>query len=411
MKMRAHHPLLAAALAVLTGAASADPIITDLPLGDPARRERQVAVVLDAVTDTATGEKITPAELARRLAGVRVAFAGEEHTDLDAHRVQLRVIEELHRAGRRVLVGLEMFPATRQEWLDRWSKGLLTEEGFLRLADWYESWGYQWDYYRDIFLFARDNGLAMHAVNAPREVVSTLRTKGRQALTAEQQAMVPEKIDTTNEQFRRLFRASFEPDDPLHAKIDDAQLEGMLSSQATWDAVMGWNAAKAVEATGDPDAIIVVLVGTGHVSYGLGAERQLREGGYRGGIASVIPVPVRDADGKPHTQVRASYANFVWGIPPQEAEEFPSLGVSLAGRLGKQPTKIIQVSEGSPASLAGLEVGDVLLAIDGEKIGSLATLRAQTARYRWGDTASVRLERGGKEQKIEVAFRRVTTGD
>ena len=40
---------------------------------------------------------------------------------------------------------------------------------------------------------------------------------------------------------------------------------------------MAWNAVKALERLGDdPNAAVVVLVGSGHVAYGLGIERQAR---------------------------------------------------------------------------------------------------------------------------------------
>lgn len=387
------------------GAFAAAPPITDLPLGEPALAARHAPLVLDAVTDTAKGELITPAELARRLEGVRILFVGEEHTDLDAHRVQARVIEALHRAGRRVLIGLEMFPVTEPEMLDRWREGLFTEKGFVQLADWYENWGYPWAYYREIFLYARDNGLELRGVNVPREIVSTVRTKGMEALTSEQRALLPASIDVTDESFRRLFRASFEGDDALHAQLTDEQLQGMLRAQATWDAAMGWNAAQAVQKTGDSNAIIVVLIGAGHVSYGLGAERQIRAR-FDGRIASLIPVHVKDNEGREIRMVRASYADFVWGTPEQKAPEYPALGISLAGKLGKSPTKIIQVSKDSPAARAGLVVGDVLLELDGRRIGDFAELRALTADYRWGDVARAKLERDSKPLEVEVAFRR-----
>lgn len=389
----------------LCGGAAAAAVLTDLELGEPVRAARHAPLVLDAVTDTSNGELITPDELARRLAGVQILFVGEEHTDLDAHRVQARVIEALHRAGRRVLIGLEMFPTTQQEVLDRWRAGWFTEDGFVKLSDWYESWGYPWAYYREIFLFAHDHRLELRGVNVPREVVATVRARGFDALTAAQRRLLPEGIDTGDAGFRTLFRASFESGDALHARLSPEQLEGMLRAQATWDAAMGWNAAQAVQATKDPNAIIVVLIGTGHVSYGLGAARQLR-GRFAGRVSSLIPVAVRDPEGREVPQVRASYADFVWGIPEQKAPELPWLGVSLAGRLGTSPTKIIQVSEGSPAARAGLAVGDILLGLDAEKIDSFGRLRELTAACRWGDVARVRLERDGKPLELEVAFRR-----
>ncbi len=82
--------------------------VFDLEIGDPKHKGQQVAVVLDGITDTSTGELLTPREMAERLADTRILFIGEDHTDMDFHRVQARIMEELHRNGREVMVGPEM---------------------------------------------------------------------------------------------------------------------------------------------------------------------------------------------------------------------------------------------------------------------------------------------------------------
>lgn len=110
-----------------------------LAIGDPARKDKEAAVVLDGITDTRTGEVIAPAELPKRLAGVRLLLVGESHTEMDFHRCELRVIEELARAGRPLFVGLEMYPYPEQRFLDGWVDGSLTEEAFLRESRWYEN--------------------------------------------------------------------------------------------------------------------------------------------------------------------------------------------------------------------------------------------------------------------------------
>ena len=83
-------------------------------------------VVLDAPVDTRTGEVLGRPELVKRLADTRVLLVGEEHTDSEFHRVELRVIEALQASGREVLIGLEMFPYDQQGPLDDWTHGLLT---------------------------------------------------------------------------------------------------------------------------------------------------------------------------------------------------------------------------------------------------------------------------------------------
>ena len=379
--------------------------VFDLEIGDPKRKDRQVAVVLDGITDTATGELLTPRELAERLADTRILFIGEDHTDMDFHRVQERVIQELHRSGREVMVGLEMFPSPRQEILNEWSGGLLTEEEFVESSGWYESWGYRWDYYRRIFLYARDNGIPMFGVNIPRDHVRTVRTKGFEGLSAKQAAHMPESVNTDSDEHRQLFRAYFEDDDALHAAISAEQWDGMYRAQCTWDAAMGWNARMALERHGGEDAIMVVLIGAGHVTYGLGAERQIRDA-FDGRISSLAPVPIRDDDNQPVHEVRASYANFIWGVPPEIEPEYPGLGVSLAGALGSTPTKVIQVSDDSVAQRAGIRVGDLLLYLDHGKLDSSVALRKRIASYEWGDSAILRFERDGEVRTLDLHFRR-----
>jgi uncharacterized iron-regulated protein len=148
--------LLPALIFILPSIASADQAVLHMAIGDPARKDREVPLVLDGITDTASGEIITPAEMVKRLQDTGLLFLGETHTNLDFHKVQLRVIRELHASGREVLIGLEMFPYTQQASLDNWNKNFYTEAGFVELAGWHEYWGYNWGYYRDIFLFARD---------------------------------------------------------------------------------------------------------------------------------------------------------------------------------------------------------------------------------------------------------------
>ena len=70
--------------------------------------------------------------------------------------------------------------------------------------------------------------------------------------------------------------------------------EGMFRAQCTWDGAMAHNAIQALRSARGERAIMVVLIGAGHVAYGLGAERQARLW-FDGRIASIIPVPIEDA--------------------------------------------------------------------------------------------------------------------
>ncbi len=399
--------LLVALAVSVSGPLRAEDKSLHLAIGDPARKDREAPLVLDGITDARTGDLLTPADLPARLAGARLILVGESHTNADFHLAQLRVIQELRRSGREVMIGLEMFPESEQRWLDAWTEGSLTEEGFLRLARWYRNWGYNWAYYRDIFLLARDQHLRMFALNAPREVVSAVGRKGLAGLTPEERARIAPRVDIESPEHRTLIRSFFGEDDPLHSNMPKEQLDRMYEAQCTWDATMGHNAAKVLKEHGGPGAALVVLVGSGHVAYGLGIQRQI-EGALEGKapVMSVIPVPVKDEDGKPLETVRASYADFLWGVPEEGEPLYPSLGLSTATGDGEASLKVIFISEKTPAAQAGFKAGDILLTMDGAPLPDRESVNRALAAKRWGDAAVFTVRRGTETATVTVAFRR-----
>ena len=168
MTARAHLSILC--WLTCAGSAFAQTDLLNLEIGDPARGEREVSVQLDTILDTAVNERISPRTLAEQLGRSRVVLIGEEHTGHEFHAIQLRVLELLHAAGTNLTVGLEMIPVDKQAALDAWTAGELDEQSFLEMSDWYRVWGYNWRYYREIFLFARQhaiNGIQRHPTPGP----------------------------------------------------------------------------------------------------------------------------------------------------------------------------------------------------------------------------------------------------
>ena len=399
--------VLAGLLLCAVPALWADDRALNLPIGDPARKDREAALVLDGITDTATGDVLTPPDLAARLDGAKLVFVGESHTDIEFHKVQLRVIQELHARGRQVLVGLEMYPVPEQAWLDRWhSDETLTEEGFLAESRWYKNWGYHWNYYRDIFLFARAKGIRMFGVNLPRAAVQTIRMKGFDALPPDERALLPEKVDLENAEHQRLFKAFFGSEDALHGNMPEPMFQAMFRAQCAWDAGMAWNAAQALEKHGGEKAIMVVLIGSGHVAYGLGAERQAKLW-FDGKTATVVPVPLAEEPGAPlATKVQASYANFVWGLPPSTDPLYPSVGITTPEQKSGERYKVIMVGKESPAEVAGFKVGDEIVSLDGVRVTEKETSNRLMSEKRWGDSVVYKVMRDGQEVTLTAYLRR-----
>ena len=397
--------LLTTMLSPALAAGSPSQDVLHLALGDDARARYEVSLELDAITDTAAQQQITPAELAARLDEVELLFVGESHTDMDVHRVQRRVIEALVERGRTVLIGLEMYPYTEQRFLDQWVDGLFTEKGFVEVSDWYKNWGYHWGYYREIFLLARDHGIRMVGVNTPRDVISAVRRKGFENLSEEEARHIPPRIDTDNEQHLRLFKSYFEGDDGMHSSMSEEQWKMMFAAQCTWDATMAYNSVRALQSTEDQDAIMVVLIGSGHVAYGLGIERQAGLW-FEGRMASIIPEAVTDEDGLAVESVVASYANFVWGIPRELNPVYPGQGLSTRLVEEDHTLEVLMVDEDSGAGVSGVQEGDILLSLDGVALTDRATLNRLVAGKSWGDAVDLVVRRGGDELQLTAYLRR-----
>lgn len=377
-----------------------------LSLGDPLRREHRLTPSLDGITDTSTGELLSAQAWAERLQFVQVLFIGEEHTNDEFHRVQWQAIRALHTAGRRVHIGLEMFPWGPSAALDRWVAGELDEQTFLDESRWYEVWSHQWAHYRQIFEFARQNRLPMYGLNAPREAVREIRrVRGFEGLEPTLRAGFAPSIDTQNVEHRQLVQAYFSADDPLHRLPDAAQQEGIYLAQLAWDASMGWQAAKLAEAFAGPEDILVVLIGAGHVAYDLGAARQLA-GNSRVEASSLIPTAVEGICAVDSSKISAAYAKYIWGVPNTPQPSLPVSGVSLMGRIGREPTQVIHVEEGSPAAVAGVRVGDILRTLDRQSLKNGASLQRKLGDYQWGDAAILELERDGRLISLPLNFRR-----
>lgn len=394
-------------LLATAGLATAQNVL-DLDVGAPDRRDKTIALLLDGIVDTSDGAVLTPDEAAERLGSVRLLFVGESHTSMDFHRSQTLIIEALLRGGRQVLVGLEMFPVTEQASLDSWIDDKPTEEAFVIASRWYQHWGYNWSYYREIFLAAQRTGSRMFALNAPRHVVSAVRQKGIDNLSEEESAYMPPRIDTDSADHLRLFKSYFSDDeggDGMHAAMTDDQWQSMFAAQCTWDATMGYNAVRALQEHGDDDAIMVVIIGSGHVSYGLGIERQVRNF-FDGPTATMIPVPVTDSDGLPIDTVRASYANYVWGIPGEGAPLYPSLGLSTRESEETEGLSVLFAQDDSPASRAGIKSGDRLLSMDGEQLADKEVFNRLIAAKRWGDSLELTFDRDGEIRSVTLALRR-----
>jgi serine protease Do len=63
---------------------------------------------------------------------------------------------------------------------------------------------------------------------------------------------------------------------------------------------------------------------------------------------------------------------------------------------------VSMVNAESPAQKAGLNVGDVIIAIDGVTINNVAELRVQLYKHKFGDKVKIKYVRNGQAYTAEV---------
>lgn len=91
------------------------------------------------------------------------------------------------------------------------------------------------------------------------------------------------------------------------------------------------------------------------------------------------------------------------GIKGVDVETYETaLGIDIAAEYG---VVVVETTVNSPAIEAGLKAGDVITAIDGDKIQSMSDLKRNLYEYKDGDKVEVTIVRNGEEQKITMTLK------
>jgi len=122
-------------------------------------------------------------------------------------------------------------------------------------------------------------------------------------------------------------------------------------------------------------------------------------------MAGIIPIQVMDVRERQIDTVRASYADYIWGLPPEQDALYPELGIATAEVPGETRRRVMSVSDNSPGKIGGFQVGDVLISLDGTALKEGETLNRLMAEKAWGDSAIFvvrRQPKNGAAQEVTV---------
>jgi uncharacterized iron-regulated protein len=238
-------------------------------------------------------------ELIERLLDVDLVCIGENHDSELHHRVQLQLIKALFASDERLGVGMEMFQRSFQTEIDRYFKGEITEEEFLKASEYRQRWGFDWSLYRPIADFCRRNGVPLAALNVPDELRRRLSKAGFAGLSDKEKGQLG-PIDFQLKEHRDYW---YDRLAKMHgdAKVSDEQKERTYQVMTAWDEYMGASAARFQ--TDRQLRRMVVLAGSGHIDRGFGipARAAKRTGGKVATVHIEVGVDPAKATAEPVT--------------------------------------------------------------------------------------------------------------
>ena len=343
--------LLCLTLAVMTGCSK-----SIHPVGEP-MAPRPGGLVSE------TGVPLEPADFADRVQDADFILVGEGHTNACDHEVQATILRSLVEKGMRPTVGLEMVTVDRQPVLDRFHGRDVSLKELPDALNWSDTWGYPYEMYEPLFTIADAYDLPVVGLNLNRDLVGRFGRQGREGLTPEEQALLPEKIIPPSGQQREALNARFSMHAGMLGSEDQAEKarQRFFNVQSLWDSQMADRALAALREYGNP---VVIFAGAGHVEHGWGIEYRLQvlSPEYR----CVRVVPVRDSEDLENLGNR--------NLSPTHGREFgvhcparhrSRLGLDLTWQQGG--ATVTGVQKNSRAELAGFLAGDVIEKVNGEE--------------------------------------------
>lgn len=223
--------------------------------------------------DLVEGEEAPEQRVIDDLATAGVVYVGEAHTIARHHALQLRLLQQLAARGVSLVLCLEQLEARKQPVLDRYNRGEIDYDTFVRESDWAKKWKNYLDY-RPLCELAHANKIPLRALNAPAEIIRAVsRGGGLAKLTVEQRATLPKEIVTDDPAYERMMNLQL----AVHMALDPAKLRSTFEAQVARDETMAENiTAGRRDGAAEKPRTAFVIIGGGHVRYGQGTASRVR---------------------------------------------------------------------------------------------------------------------------------------
>ncbi len=421
--------------ALLAGALTAAVMALAIRAHEATSADESACVAVGTWLDPATGATLPADELFASLARQKVVLLGEAHDNIEHHRWQLHTLAALQGRNPDMVLGFESFPRRVQPVLDRWVNGELDAEAFLEAVDWPTVWGYDATLYLPLFHFARQNRVPMIALNVDRDFVSRVRDEGWAVIPQDERAGLSDPapaVAAYRESLAEIYlfershardddgdedepAAATDPEVPravesveetpaevadVASVLETEDFARFVAAQLTWDRAMAQALAEARQQR--PDALVVGIVGGGHVEHRWGIPHQLADLGVPD---SAVLLPVEREAACDSLPTDLADAVFVVEPPGRLVAAGPPkarLGVLIA--MSEGGVRVANVIEGSVAEATGIAVDDIVVSAAGFPIDRVGELVEIVQRQAPGTWLPLVIRRGGEEIELVAKF-------
>ncbi len=312
----------------------------------------------------------------------KIIYVGEMHDEFAHHSVQLNIISGIYKRNRKIAIGMEMFQRPYQEKLDAYIAGEMEEKEFLKIAEYFKQWGFDYNLYKPILDFAREENVPVIALNTSREIVKKVSATGLDSLTDEERKDIPDRMDFSDEEYRTRLKEIFE----MHKNNKEKAFDFFYESQVLWDETMSMSISEYLEK--EPDRQVIVIVGRGHLSYGSGIPN--RTFARTGKSYSIVLID---------SEVEEGIADYIVFSSAVKGAIAPRMMVYV--EMEEMGFKITGFSAHSISEKAGVKTGDILLSVDDVEIKSIADLKVYLHYKDKGDMIKLKVFRPIEEEAEE----------
>ena len=344
-----------------------------------------------------TGMVVSLKQMMDSISASRVIYIGETHDNIEAHKVQLQIIQLLSKKYQ-VAIGLEMFRRSAQEKLYLWNRGQLSLREFKNLF--HSNWGEGFGLYQHIFEFAQSKNLPLIGLKSTHEVENHFRAGD----PAPGDTLYPE-IDDTDPYHRAFTLSAF-------GGHRGTALEKPYRMLLLWEETMAQTVAKFLRNPVNKDKKLVVLAGGFHIQYGFGIpKRAYRRVPHNYSIIqpsiTEIPKNLKDREMTVEKVSIPLYASdYAWKVEYRvPGRNKVKLGVRLAQEKDGG-VRIKFVAENSNAQTAGMKSGDLLLSMDGTALSGVDDVLEILGKKNFDDHSTFQLQRDQQTLTVAVVFKK-----